>query len=193
MKFLIFIPFLINVAISQELNDFNAQRSAIDKKLMLTLGGWSVVNLIGSGIGWTSSVAAESKYFHQMNVMWNAVNLGLAIPGYYKTKKLTTEMTIVQTMREQNRAEKLFLFNAGLDLTYMTTGFFLRNEAKYNAVKKDQLMGYGNSLMLQGGFLFLFDIAAYAIHVHHANKKLYPILQHLSLDQSSIGLRFGLR
>ena len=56
---------------------------------MLSLGSWASANIVGSGIGWARSYSEENKYFHQMNVMWNLVNLGLAIPGYIKAKKTT--------------------------------------------------------------------------------------------------------
>jgi hypothetical protein len=177
---------------AQELTEFNVQRSKIDQRLMLTLGSWSSVNFVGSGIGWAIAQPGEARYFHQMNVMWNTVNLGLAIPGYIKAKKMNSSLTLAQSIRDQHRTEKIFLFNTGLDIAYITSGFLLRNEAKYNLEKRDQFNGFGNSLLLQGGFLFLFDIAAHAIHVRHANNKLSPIMDRLTLSSTGVGLTWSL-
>ena len=71
---------------SCQLQQFNEQRCNIDKKLMLSLGSWASANIIGSGIGWATTENEEHKYFHQMNVFWNAINIGLAIPGYIKAR-----------------------------------------------------------------------------------------------------------
>ena len=51
------------------------------------------------------------------------------------------------------------LFNAGLDVGYMATGAYLWERG----IRKDSrgLKGYGQSLILQGGFLFTFDLIMY--------------------------------
>jgi len=184
--------FLVFSARAQELSSFNQQRLQTDQRLMVTLGSWSAVNFIGSGIGWALSEPGEARYFHQMNVYWNVVNAALAIPGYFKSRNSDPSLTTAETIRMQYKTEKTFLFNAGLDLTYMTAGFMLRNDAKYNVEKRDQLNGFGNSLLLQGGFLFIFDVAAHVIHAKHRTKKLEPLLDKLTLSSTGLGLRFEL-
>jgi len=67
-----------------QLNEFNTHRHQTDKKLMLTLGSWAGLNIIGSGIGWATSTNEQNKSFHQMNVMWNVVNLGLKLNGFFE-------------------------------------------------------------------------------------------------------------
>ena len=187
--FLFIALFFSQFGFSQELDQFNSTRVRTDQKLMLTLGSWAAVNLVGSGIGWVITEPGELTSFHQMNVMWNAVNISLAVPGYFKAKKGNKTLSLGQTIEEQFRTEKVFLFNSALDLTYMTAGILLRNEAKYNLEKSDQFMGFGNSLLLQGGFLFLFDLAAYSIHVRHRKKVLNPYLNRLSISSSGLGFK----
>jgi hypothetical protein len=68
---------------AQSLKEFNEKRLDIDKKLMLTLGGWSLANMAVSSIGWAST-DNEAKYFHQMNTIWSGIDLALAIPGFFK-------------------------------------------------------------------------------------------------------------
>lgn len=177
---------------SQDLNEYNTQRSKTDQRLMLTLGSWSAINMVGSGIGWATAGEGEARYFHQMNVMWNGVNLALAIPGYLKARKSTPSLSLAQTVDEQHKTEKIFLFNTGLDVAYITSGFYLRSLASSNASDANRLKGFGNSILLQGGFLFLFDITAYCIHNQHRKNKLTPVLDRLSLSTSGIGIRFDL-
>ena len=55
-------------------------------------------------------------------------------------------------------AEKSFLFNAALDVAYMTAGFWLIDASNYRADDADRFRGFGQSLILQGGFLFVFDL-----------------------------------
>lgn len=177
---------------AQDLSSYNQQRFDTDKKLMITLGSWASVNMVGSGVAWASLPQGEARYFHQMNVMWNTVNLGLAIPGYIKARKMDADMSFSETLKSQHRTEKVFLFNGALDIAYMTGGLLLREMAQNDASKTNMFNGFGNSLLLQGGFLFIFDLTAYAIHKRHANKGLYPFLEKVELSQSGIGLCYSL-
>jgi hypothetical protein len=193
MKFLLVFPILlVHVTFAQPLKEFNEERLKTDERLMLTLGSWSVANFVGGGIGWAVTEKGEAQYFHQMNVLWNTVNVGLALPGYLKAKRANPELSLAQTIAEQHRNEKIFLFNAGLDLMYISAGVILRSEAKTNLERRDQFNGFGNSLLLQGGFLFLFDLTAHAIHNHHRKEKLSPMMNRLSMSSTGIGLKWEL-
>ena len=179
-----------NSAVCQ-LQDFNTQRYKTDQRLMLSLGSWASVNIVGSGIGWARSNNEENKYFHQMNVMWNLVNLGLAIPGYIKAKKDNSVTGVYQILEAQRKTETVFLVNAGIDLAYIGSGLLLRSRAP-NVEKSSQFMGYGNSMILQGGFLLLFDWIAYSVHRKNAKNQLAPILQKIEPSDQGIGLKYKL-
>ena len=118
MRF-IFIPIFVLFFVINNNNclgqfeEFNQQRHDLDKRLMLGLGSWASLNLIGSGIGWAVSTNESTKYFHQMNVMWNVVNLGLSIPGYIKAHRGSNWLSFFETMNEQRKTETIFLINAG--------------------------------------------------------------------------------
>ena len=179
-----------NSAVGQ-LQDFNTQRYKTDQKLILSLGSWASMNIVGSGIGWARSNSEENKYFHQMNVMWNVVNLGLAIPGYIKAKQDNSVTSVYQILEAQRKTETVFLVNAGIDLAYIGSGLLLRSRAP-NAEKSSQFMGYGNSMILQGGFLLLFDWIAYSLHRKNAKNQLAPILQKIEPSDQGIGLKYKL-
>jgi hypothetical protein len=183
---MLIVPFCMG----QNLLEFNALRNRIDQHLMVGLGTWASSNLVISGIGWATVPGGEARYFHQMNVMWNTVNLGLAIPGYIKARKAGSAFEFAETVHMQHKTEKIFLINTGLDIGYMAGGLILRTEAKSNPSKQDQFRGFGNSLLLQGGFLFAFDLTAYLIHQRHAKKSLYPIMNSLQLSSNGLGLKW---
>jgi hypothetical protein len=178
---------------SQSLEQFNKERIQTDKRLMISLGSWAASNFIVSGIGWATVPTGEAHYFHQMNVMWNTVNIGLAIPGYLKAKKANAALSFSESIRMQHQTEKIFLINSGLDIGYMAGGLLLRSAAKTNSDKQDQFNGYSNSLLLQGGFLFVFDLVAYSIHSRHSKKSLEPIMNSIELSSTGLGLKWNLQ
>ena len=188
----IFIFNTINNDYKAQLEEYNKQRLTMDKKLMLGLGTWSSINLVGSAIGWAVSKEESTKYFHQMNVMWNTVNLGLSIPGYIKAHKGNNELSLFKTLNEQRKTETIFLINAGIDLAYISSGLLLKNKSSTDLNKEDQLKGYGNSIILQGSFLLLFDWIAYCIHIRHFKNKLSPLLQRIHPSENGIGFKFHL-
>ncbi len=190
MKIILVIIFISTQYVFAQIPaDFNKQRNDINKKLMLTLTTWSSANIIASSIGWASAGNVEAKYFHQMNVMWSAINIGLALPGYFKARNSNSQISLGNTFRKQSETEQAFLFNTGLDIAYLTAGFLLKSEGKHNIPKQAQFNGFGNGLLLQGGFLFLFDLSAYIIHRHHATL-LNPTLDRLTMSSSGIGLKW---
>jgi hypothetical protein len=184
MKLIFFLVFFSSfILLAQPLQNFNKERTQIDKRLMIGLGSWATSNFVFSGIGWTTVPKSEAYYFHQMNVLWNTVNLGLAIPGYFKAKNDNRSLTLNETKKIQRKTQNIFLINTGLDVVYISSGFLLRNSAQSNLSQKDRFNGFGNGLILQGGFLFIFDLTAYAIHKYHANK----FLNNLEISPNGLG------
>ena len=186
---LFFVVLLISsLASAQSLEEFNTKRVRHDQNLMIGLGSWATTNLVASGIGLANSEEGENRHFHQMNVMWNTVNLGLAIPGYIKARKENSGISLTESLALQRKTEKIFLINSGLDIGYISTGLILKSEAKSNPSNADRLNGFGNSLLLQGGFLFIFDLTAYCVHNSNYNKRLKKVLDKVVLSSSGLGL-----
>ena len=175
---------------SAQFDEYNSGRHKVDQKLMIGLGSWASLNIIGSGIGWATAPNDKMKSFHQMNVMWNTVNLGLAIPGYIKSRRANSSLNPAETLEEQRKTETVFLFNAGLDLAYISGGLLLRSEAKSNLEKSAAYKGFGNSLLVQGGFLLVFDWIAYGIHRSRSKKELQPFFEKIEISDSGLGLKY---
>ncbi|MEL0146103.1 MAG: hypothetical protein VW808_04180 [Schleiferiaceae bacterium] len=168
--------------VSQYQRDFNK----INENLMLGLGSYAVTNFFAGGIGYVTSQDEATKHFHEMNVMWNTVNLGLAVPGYLKAKRGGKALTLEEMIKEQKKTETIFLVNDVLDLGYIATGIWMRNEAANQGDRADMFKGYGNSLILQGSFLLAFDAYAYYLHSNHA--KQLPMLDRVSVHTSGAGV-----
>jgi hypothetical protein len=148
-------------------HQFFSRSMSINNTGMYVLGGWALANLATGGVGW-SRTTGSTMYFHQMNFFWNTVNLGIAGFAIYSAMQMEPlRMSYQELMDQHMRYKKLYLINAGLDVVYMGTGFLLRHLSARSTNRADLLMGYGNSVILQGGFLFLFDGVMYLLQQHH--------------------------
>ncbi|MBS0031309.1 DUF6992 family protein [Chitinophaga sp. 22321] len=158
---------------SLSLEKFNRERIGTTKTAMVVLGGWSVAN-IATGLIGMGQTSGEAKYFHQMNAIWNVVNLGIATAGYFGNRKLNPGSYNMQgSIKEQNKIEKIYLVNGALDVAYILGGLYAREYGKNQTGKEqDRWKGYGASIILQGGFLLLYDAVNLTIH-HRHGKTLY--------------------
>jgi len=130
---------------------------------MMVLGGWAVAN-IASGLVMRSNTTGVDSRFWEMNAIWNGVNLAIAGFGYFSAAKLGTDGSAFELYQEQMGMDKTLLFNAGLDLGYIAAGAWMMERSKNITKDPDLWKGYGKSIMLQGAFLFAFDVAMVLIH-----------------------------
>ena len=147
------------------LNKFNKERESISKKGLTALSSYAAANIIYGSIA-ASKVHGSNKYFHEMNAIWNGITLGIVGIGYLTAKKEGI-LSYNESLKKQHNIEKLFLFNAGLDVAYIAGGAYLKERSKTTTKNPLRLQGYGESVMLQGGVLLLFDGIMYAIHNRH--------------------------
>jgi hypothetical protein len=70
-------------------------RYKANKNGMAVLGSWAALN-IGLGGYFSSNTNGAEQYFHQFNMGWNVINLGIALLDISKnTKHLPTEKKIL--------------------------------------------------------------------------------------------------
>jgi len=168
-----------------QLQQFNDVRIDYNKSGMLILGSWAVGNMVWGGVG-ASQTTGQTKAFHQMNMYWNSVNLIIAGFGYWQATSESPGVGFLETMQAQNSIEKILLFNAGLDLAYIAGGLYLKERGV--RIEKDQFVGFGKSIMLQGAFLLTFDVLMYSFHTIHA-KEIPTIMEHLSLGPTGFSMQ----
>lgn len=190
-KILLFAGLLLSQSIFGQVTNFQKEFNSINENLMLSLGSYAVVNFAISGAAYFSSEDEYSKRFHEMNVMWNTVNIGLAIPGYIKARRGGGPVTMAELVKAQKKTETIFLVNDVLDIGYIAAGIWMREVAPNQLDQEDLFNGYGNSLILQGSFLLVFDAVAYYIH-HSHGKDLALEKVSLSTSGEGVGLRIAL-
>ena len=142
---------------------YNQQSINHQQKAMLGLGAWAVGN-IGVGLALRGSSEGSTKHFHEMNALWNTVNLAIAGFGYYSAMNSDpAAWDLATSLQKHQQFQKILLFNTGLDVGYVLGGLYLTERAKRPDENSDRLKGFGNAIMLQGGFLFAFDLVNYVI------------------------------
>ena len=149
--------------------------------------------MIAGGIGVaTTPLGSEANVFHQVNIYWNVVNVAIAIPGYLGAKKgMRKEYTVPQTFDEQRKQEFAYVLNFGLDLGYIGTGVFLREFGnRFTGTPGEVLKGSGSSIIMQGGFLLLYDLTMWVLHRRHWNKNKAALWNRIELGGTSVRYRF---
>ena len=157
---------------TSKLTEINENRLQLNRNGMKILGGWAAGNIVAGGVGMAKS-SGSTRYFHEMNLAWNGVNLAIAGLGYFGSKKDPAAFSIKETFREYRSFENILLFNTGLDVGYVAAGAYLWERG----IRKDsdRLKGYGQSLIMQGGFLFTFDLIMFLASRKQSNKFLDAI------------------
>lgn len=169
----------------KELDQFNLERQHISRNGVKIIAGWSAANIIFGSIA-AGHADKSVKYFHEMNAIFNGVTLGIAGLGYLTAKK-EGSLSLAESIKKQHGIEKLFLFNAGLDIAYIAGGAYLQERAKTSIKNNYKYQGYGRSIMVQGGALLLFDGVMYFLHDCHG-KKLNTIIDNINLSVTGDGI-----
>ena len=171
---------------NENLISYNEYRNQVNETAMYTLGGWALMN-IGLSAALYGRADGSKKYFYQMNAAWNTINLTIAGFGLYSAIHADIQLSWAQSLNAQSKIEKILLFNAGLDVAYMMTGFYLRERSLRSENNRDRLKGYGNSLIFQGGFLFLFDLTVYYFQAKN-QLPIADLISHVYFTNGGLGI-----
>lgn len=156
----------------------------MNRQGMTVLGGWAASNMVWGGIMATQTEGVN-RYFHIGNASWNSVNLLLAGFGYYGARKQPEDASFSGLLKLHEDTKRSLLFNAGLDLAYVTGGLWMVDVA--NRFDNPEMMeGLGISFAMQGLFLFTFDIVFYLAQDAWGKKHLSPILNRIVLSGNGI-------
>lgn len=205
--FVIILVLLCSSAFAQDsLKRYNNLRINTTSSGMKVLGAWGVANL-GTGAIWgwnnkststyvglggnqvTSSngISREGQYFFQMNTIWGAVNFGTALLGYASVQKYRKKtLNGAETLEQQKRIENIFRINAYLDVAYLGVGTYLKLAG--DSRKSPIMKGYGESILMQGGFLLIFDGIMYHAEKGHGTRLRNFLEKHpISFDGHRVG------
>jgi hypothetical protein len=184
------LPISVWAQATDPFHNLNLERLQLNRQGMTVLGGWAIGNIGYSGIRYFGTTG-RARGFHEMNVMWNAVNLGIAGLGYLGSSPAGADsLGLAASVAEQAKMEKVLLFNAGLDIGYILGGLYLRERSLRATPRwQDRMRGWGNSVVLQGGFLLAFDIGLYLFH-QHQGKQLYKVMEMVQVGPTGLQLQF---
>jgi len=192
------------------LKKYNTERVRITSNGMEYLGGWGILNLgTGAYMNWgtgsktiivnvggtqvperISSISPELKYFAQMNTIWGSVDFVTALLGYTGTQNnKNKKLTAAETLHEQERIEKIFRINSYFDVAYLGAGLYLKLAG--DSRNSPMMKGYGESVLLQGGFLLIFDQLMLHSEKVHGDKLRNFLEKHpISFDGRRVGIIF---
>ncbi|GAB2963349.1 hypothetical protein GCM10027048_35350 [Hymenobacter coalescens] len=161
-------------ALAPVLDAINHHRELLAQQGMGLLGTWALLNLLLSGwLVMRTSPLRPRHYFHQMNIGWGAINAGLAVWGIIQARPLSAAgFSLAASLQAQFDFEKLLLVNAGLDVAYLVVGAWLRARAATAEERPERLLGFGQSVTLQGAFLLAFDAGLYLLYHRFAGELL---------------------
>ena len=167
MKFTLFVfiftLLITNSSRAQSLEESWQSEQKFRKTSMTVLGSWAAAN-IATGLVFRSQTQGTDGYFHEMNAIWNTVNLGLAAAGYISAVRMEKPQSALELYQAQNKLDRTLLFNAGLDIAYIAAGLYLTERSRRESSDYSKFKGYGNSVMMQGAFLLLFDLTMVLLH-----------------------------
>jgi hypothetical protein len=133
---------------------------------LAVLAAWAVLNLLLSGyLAARTDRRRAAHHFHVMNAAWGFVNAALATWGIVHLRlHAPAGLSVAGFFTRQLSLETTFLLNAGLDVAYVAAGFWLHARAAVPGTSHSaRLLGYGQSLWVQGGFLLVFDVVMWAL------------------------------
>lgn len=160
-KYLCLLTFLLLCltanAQSSTLEMFNLQQAETLKFGMLALGTWALLNILIGSIRLTKS-SRSKRYFFQMNIYWNIVNIIIAAGSlYYILSADPAARTLAVSVNLHYWYIKLLYLSIGLDLAFLMLAAYLKELSK-NSPKTEQHLGWGQSITLQALFLLVLDI-----------------------------------
>lgn len=179
-------PLADTARVNSILQDVHLRQTNISRIGMTSLNAWAVSNITYGSISFDGSTGKE-RYFHQMNVFWNVVNLSIGIPGLLGTYK-EKETDFESLYKYQKKLENVYVLNMGLDVGYVVTGWALDNFGKTKEGELgDRFKGYGNSLVMQGTYLFVHDLILYFLYKSN-NKRLDAVWKNVSIQPTGFGV-----
>ena len=140
---------------------FNRRRIVTQQAGMGVLTGWAIANI---GVGAVGSFTAEGawRHVHEMNALWNTVNLTLGAIGLANSRREPLRLGIAAARGRAGRAQAVFAVNLALDVLYVMAGAVMWDQGRVHGSQR--FIGWGASVMFQGGFLIAFDAAMVAGH-----------------------------
>ena len=156
------------------LQQLNTERISMNRAAVWALTGWTVLNLSVGGLGYFTADDPTWRGFHQMNALFNVPVLGMALGSFAVLAAQDPErLDLRESLRRSGLLARGLLVGITLDVASGLLGLSLRERGL--RVGSERLVGWGSSLLLQGGFLLLFDTALFALNTRY-DARLLPLV-----------------
>lgn len=168
------------------------KKHQLNRNGMIVLTTWASANIL-SGAGYFISKPKHDQYFYAMNAAWGAVNLAIALPALLsKNKHYTSKQEL---LNDQLKTEKIFLINAALDVVYIGGGFGLKEVANNQSDINNKAMfsGFGDSFIVQGGGLLIFDVAMFLANKMNRKNHIESLMKNTQISLSGKKLNVTFR
>lgn len=171
-----------------DLTQWNKDRLSTSRVGMIVLGSWAVANMGSGAIGFAVEQQNERvRFIHLGNLLWNSVNLALALISVISEWNLDpASFDAKKSLLASERLEKVFFINAGLDVAYCLGAAFMWQRGE--AIGDQRLVGFGQSFLVQGAFLIVFDAVMGFLNMRLTDR----LTEHLSISVApgAITLKF---
>lgn len=147
------------------------ERSRAQRRGLIVLTSWAGANI---AVGGSLALAQRRRvddprlWFHATNASWNLINLGLGVGGMIGERRQAAarrDESPAASLARGRKTARVFAINLALDAVYMGTGGALALWSLDQSGRRAALaQGVGWGLLLQGGFLAVFDAGMWAIH-----------------------------
>ncbi len=109
-----------------DLEAWNRERLKTSQVAMFVLGGWAVGNMAAGALGFGLERDERVRFLHLGNLLWNAVNLGLALNTLIREWNANpAALNAKQSLEASEQIEKIFFINAALDLASAAGGIYI--------------------------------------------------------------------
>jgi len=174
---LLFYPNPVKKDISKE---FLRRMKILKTAQSMNLAFWAGLNILTGSI-FIFQTEAHLFYFFAMNISWNVVNTFVAVFLYaHHNHVFDQPISLINQMDYQKHIEKAIVFNLGLDMAFIATGFAMYYYGNIPQVAHHELwLGFGASVVIQGAFLLIQDMVFYRLHRNNQNM-IHPYWEELT-------------
>lgn len=144
------------------LERLNLQQAETLKIGMFALGAWALLNILVGSVRLTKS-SRNKRFYYQMNIYWNIINLLLAAGVlYYILSNDPAARALPEAVSFHYLSLRLLYLSIGLALAFLMLGAYLKERAR-TSPKTDQYLGWGQSITLQALVLLLLGLVLVAL------------------------------
>ncbi len=178
------------ISFNDTIKKYDKERMLLNARGMRVLEGWGAANIAAGGSGYFLAKSDEWKYFHAMNFTWGVVNTSIAMIGFRGVRRqAAAKFNPQDAYKNYVVTRKIYLVNIGLDAVYIAGGAGLMQYGKKDKANPALEKGFGESILMQGVFLLVFDNIMFAGHQQYHSRWM-QLLNEMKFTGNGISYNF---